>query len=378
MKKIVIAPDKFKGSLSALDFCTIVEQAIIRVCPDINVEKSPLADGGDGTIDVLQYYIGGDRIELQVNDPLFRTVKARYLLSSDKKTAYIEMSAASGIRLLSNNELNPMQTSTYGTGELIKDAVARGAKHIILGIGGSSTNDAGIGMARALGYRLLDDEGKELVGTGADLLRLKDIEPIKVLPYLKDVSFEVACDVDNQLFGLGGAAFVYGKQKGASDAMIVKLDDGLRNFNSVVEKLKHKSLQNIPGAGAAGGLGGGCIVFLDARLSPGIQLVMKKANFKSMIQDADWVITGEGCLDQQTLAGKVVKGVMEAVTNQKLAVFCGSHTLRNAADYFDYIGELLLHSQSLDDAIVHAAHYLRKVTEIFVNEYVCPNRTKTI
>ncbi|MBS2210732.1 glycerate kinase [Carboxylicivirga mesophila] len=372
MKKIVIAPDKFKGSLSAMEFCAIVEQTITGICPDVIIEKCPLADGGDGTIDVLQYYIGGDRVELQVNDPLFRPVNANYLLSSDSKKAYIEMSSASGIRLLSHDELNPMHTSTYGTGELIKDAIERGVKHIILGIGGSSTNDAGMGMARALGYRLFDDEEQELAGSGADLLKLRHIDLERVLPNLRDVCFEVACDVDNPLFGSDGAAFVYGKQKGASDSMIQQLDDGLRNFNAVINRLNHISLQNVPGAGAAGGLGGGCIAFLNARLSPGIRLVMKEANFLAKIQNADWIITGEGSLDEQTLAGKVVKGICDAQVAQKLAVFCGSNKLQDATNYFDYVGELMQISPNQEEAIANAEHYLKKVTEEFVSKHLCP------
>ncbi|MBR8536052.1 glycerate kinase [Carboxylicivirga sediminis] len=372
MKKIVIAPDKFKGSLSAMEFCAIVEQTILAICPDVIIEKCPLADGGDGTIDVLRYYIGGDRVELQVNDPLFRPVNANYLLSSDTKTAYIEMSSASGIRLLSHDELNPMHTSTYGTGELIKDAIERGAKHIFIGIGGSSTNDAGMGMARALGYKLLDGEGKELAGIGADLLKLRYIDPSEVLPNLKNVCFEVACDVDNPVYGSDGAAFVYSKQKGASDSMIKQLDDGLRNFDAVINRLYHISLHNIPGSGAAGGLGGGCIAFLNARLSSGIRLVMKEANFQAKIQNADWIITGEGSLDVQTLAGKVVKGILNAQVAQKLAVFCGSNRLQDATTYFDYVGELMQLSPNQKEAIANAELYLKKITEDFVRTHLCP------
>jgi len=368
MTKIIIAPDKFKESLTGLQFCDAIEKGIRKHVPDIEIEKLPLADGGDGTVEVLKYYLDGEMISLNVNDPLGRKVEASYLYSKTKKTAFIEMAEASGIRLLSNEEANPLKTSTYGTGELIKDALDKGVEHIILGIGGSATNDAGMGMARALGCRFFDKDNKELLGIGKDLQKIETIDASGVHSKIKEVNFEVACDVDNPLYGPNGAAYVYSPQKGASSKIVMELDNGLINFNEVVKSQFHLDLQNIKGAGAAGGLGAGCILFLGANLNSGIELIKNEAGFDQKIKGADWIITGEGKLDSQTFSGKVIRGVLDSLEDQKLALFCAlvdlSETEREKLKV-DHIAETSLYAKDLQDSMQNAGKYLEMAAESF-------------
>lgn len=371
--KIVIAPDKFKGSLSGIKFCNAVERGIGKHVNDAEIIKLPLADGGDGTVEALQFYTGGEYIEVEVNDPLNRKISANYLFSEEKKMAFIEMAEASGIRLLKTEEFSPLQTSTFGTGELVKDAIRKGAKQIIIGIGGSSTNDAGMGMARALGYRFFDKNGTELEGKGGDLNKLYSIDSSHVIEELIDVMFEVACDVDNPLFGLNGAAYIYSPQKGASPEIVKELDNGLQNFNAVVNAQFGKDLQSIPGAGAAGGLGAGCILFLNAELKSGTTLLKDVANFDETVKDADWIITGEGKFDEQTFSGKVIKGVLESRTSQKLAIFCGISELSEKQlkeHQIDFIAEMMTQATDFEDSIKNSERYLEKAAEEFAKLFL--------
>ncbi|BAX80266.1 glycerate kinase [Labilibaculum antarcticum] len=368
MKKIILAPDKFKGSLTGMEFCDVIERGIRKHTSDIEIIKLPLADGGDGTIEVLNFYLEGEMISIEVHDPLHRKITASYLYSEGKKTAYIEMAEASGIRLLKGDEANPMLTSTYGTGELINDALNRGVNHIILGIGGSATNDAGLGMARALGYTFLNEKKEGLKGIGADLILLNSIDSSAIHPRLNEVKFEVACDVDNPLYGENGAAYIYSPQKGATPEMVLKLDAGLQNFNEVVKKQFEADLQEISGAGAAGGLGAGCILFLNAILNSGIDLIKKEANFDTHIKGADWIITGEGKLDDQTFSGKVIRGVLDSITDQKLAIFCGLLDLKDDRVKelkIEHIAEMASYASSTEDSIQNAFVYLEKSAEEF-------------
>ena len=368
MKKIVVAPDKFKGSLSGIEFCDAVERGIKKQIENVTIVKLPLADGGDGTVDALKFYTGGKLIAAEVHDPLLRPIQARYLYAENEMLAFIEMAEASGIRLLKNDELNPLETSTYGTGELILDAINRGAKHILLGIGGSSTNDAGMGMANALGFRFFDAENNLLEGRGKDLNRLTTIDTSMVNTELRNIKFEVACDVDNPLFGPKGAAPVYAPQKGATKRVVEELDAGLRNFNEKVETQFGKNLQNIAGAGAAGGLGAGCVLFLNAELKSGTELIKSIANFDEQVKDADWIVTGEGKFDEQTFSGKVIKGVLDSRTNQQLAVFCGLSELtaeQIAAHKIDYLAEIIQQASGVEDSIKNAGKYLEEAAAQF-------------
>ncbi len=373
MKRIVVAPDKFKGSLTGIQFCDAVERGIKKVIDAVEIIKLPLADGGDGTVEALQYYTGGEYLRVLVNDPLMRKIEASYLYSASEKMAFIEMAEASGIRLLKTDELDPLRTSTFGTGELIIDAIERGVQQIILGIGGSSTNDAGMGMARALGFRFFDKNKTELLGRGEDLNKLEFIDTSEVDLKIKSVRFKVACDVDNPLYGLNGAAYIYSPQKGASPEIVKELDLGLQSFNNVVKDQFGKDLQSIPGAGAAGGLGAGSILFLNAELNSGTSLVKEVAGFDEKIIDADWIITGEGKFDEQTFSGKVIKGVLESRTNQRLAVFCGVSELdRSQLEEYkiDYISEMMEQAKNPEDSIKNSGRYLENAAERFARSFL--------
>lgn len=317
-----------------MEFCQAVSEGLCEVREDLEILHLPLADGGDGTIDVVQFYLGGQVVNVQVNDPLFRIINSSYIYSEDKRIAYIEMATASGLRLLQDHEINCMNTTSLGTGELIKDAISRGANQIILGIGGSATNDAGMGMASALGYEFINDVGQNIKPVGRELINLRSIKRKDVVPKLDEIVFKTACDVKNALHGPNGAAFVYAEQKGASQEEIMQLDSGLKNFAAVVQKQYAIDVQKIEGAGAAGGLGAASIVFLNAELVPGIELLKNLASFDNVIKDADWIITGEGKLDEQTLSGKTINGVLTSARtlNTPVAAFCGSvHLPKEAA-----------------------------------------------
>lgn len=324
--KFVLAPDKYKGSLSGEQFCEAVESGIRMVFPDAIIIKKPLADGGDGTIEVVKHYLNASEVKITVKDPLFRNVDAGYLLSNDKKTAFIEMSEASGYKLLAKNEMNCMRTTSFGTGELIEDALNKGVKEIVLGIGGSATNDGGMGMATALGYEFLDSDGTKLKPTGENLIKVKEIVEKGVHKGLSQTKFKVACDVNNPLYGENGAAKIYGPQKGASEEEVRFLDQGLKNFAEVIQSTFKVDVQSISGSGAAGGMGAGTMVFLNAVLTSGVDLVMEMADFENALADTDWIITGEGQLDGQTSSGKTIDGVLKLAIKKNIpvAAFCGS------------------------------------------------------
>ncbi len=324
--KFVLAPDKYKGSLTGHEFCHAVESGIKKVFPDAEILKRPLADGGDGTIEVVAHYLKAHSVSLEVTDPLFRKIKADYLLSDDRKTAFIEMSEASGYKLLTKAEMNCMHTTSLGTGEMIVNALEKGAKNIVLGIGGSATNDGGMGMATALGYEFLDANGKILEPTGKNLAHIDKIRRDGVYEKLKEANIQVACDVNNPLHGENGAAKVYGPQKGASSEEVELLDKGLEHFAKIIQTTFGVDVQKIPGAGAAGGMGAGAVVFLNAKLTSGVDLVMQLANFDEALANTDWIITGEGQLDGQTFSGKTIAGVIQSAQKKgvPIAAFCGS------------------------------------------------------
>ncbi|MCM4156731.1 glycerate kinase [Gramella sp. AN32] len=324
--KFVIAPDKFKGSLTGFEFCDAVEEGLSMVFPDAEILKMPLADGGDGTIEVVKHYLKGEKIMITANDPLFRPIKASYLYSAESNVAYVEMAEASGLNLLNKQERNCLYTSTFGTGELILDALKKGAKEIIVGVGGSATNDGGMGMASALGYQFLDKNGRELKPIGKNLVEVAKIDTSNVPRKLQEAKIKVACDVSNPFHGMKGAAKVYAAQKGASLEEIESLDKGLRNFSKIIMEKYAIELQKIKGSGAAGGIGGGAIVFLNGKLNSGIEMIKELANFDIAIKNTDWIITGEGKLDEQTLSGKTINGVVKSakLNNTPVAAFCGS------------------------------------------------------
>ncbi|KGK30772.1 glycerate kinase [Cellulophaga sp. E6(2014)] len=361
--KFVIAPDKFKGSLSGIEFCDAVEEGLLKVFPQADILKIPLADGGDGTVEVIKNYIQGTMVTVSVNNPLFEKVEASYLYSSATKTAYIEMAEASGLKLLAPSAYNCMITSTYGTGELIADCLDRGAEHLILGIGGSATNDAGMGMAAALGYEFFDVNNQALQPIGSNLIKVHHIAANKVSKKLQKLKVQVACDVTNPLYGKNGAAFIYGAQKGANEAQIKELDVGLQQFSRVLNTMYGTDVQQIVGGGAAGGMGVGVSIFLKGTLASGIELLKELANFDARIQGAHWIITGEGKLDTQSLSGKTIQGVLTAAHKEKIkvAALCGVVDLSIAAQEalgITYTTSILKEITTIEEAMATSADNL--------------------
>ena len=319
-RKIVVASDSFKGSLTSLQVADSAEVGVHEVYSDCEVVKVNVADGGEGTMEALRQTLGGKVVHVDVADPLGRMVNAPYVILDDGVTAVLEMSAASGLTLLEPGERNPLKTSTYGTGQLIADALSKGCRKFLVGIGGSATNDAGMGMMRALGCRFLDGDGKELDGTGASLIKVEDIDVSCMAEGLNESEFIVACDVDSPLYGPKGAAFVFSPQKGADSDMVAALDRGLEHFASVVKRVTGRDIAGVPGAGAAGGLGGGFLAFTNARLERGVEMVLDAIGFDSLIKGSDLVITGEGRVDFQTLTGKTPYGVLKRARKQNIPV----------------------------------------------------------
>jgi glycerate kinase len=305
---VLIAADKFKGSLSAVAVCRAIAEGVIEADPSANVTQVPMADGGEGTSEILTALSKGTTSIVRVHDPLGRPVEATFGLSPNRAEAFIEMAEASGLTRLSIPERNPAHTSTVGTGELILAAIDAGAKRIIMGIGGSATNDVGIGMASALGFRFLDEERQELIPVGINLGKIHFIDSSHVDKRIDDISFIVLCDVTNPLYGPDGASCVFAAQKGAERQTVEDLEKGVVHFSNLVRE-KYGVEINFPGAGAAGGLGAGAKLFLGASLRSGIGFMIDYTSLEKSVMEADLVITGEGKADQQTLSGKVVAGI---------------------------------------------------------------------
>jgi glycerate kinase len=325
---IVVAPDKFKGSIDSLTLCAVIKKEILAIQPDALVETFPLADGGDGFAGIVHHYFGTTTVFSKTIDPLGRPITAAYQYAEASATAYIEMAAASGLALLEESEYDPMLASSYGTGLVIRDAISRGAQKIVLGIGGSATNDGGMGMADALGYMFLDKNEDPLDPCGENLSLINEI----VMPetdYLEDIEFQVACDVKNPFYGPEGAAFVYAPQKGASAEQVITLDEGLKHLDDLFIKYFNRSVATLPGAGAAGGMGGGCEVFLGARLISGTDHIIEEVGLEAKIAQANVIITGEGCFDEQSLQGKVVGTLARLAQkhNKRLRVVCGKSNM---------------------------------------------------
>ena len=370
--KIVIASDSFKGSLASIEVAQSIEMGIFDVFPSCDVVKVAVADGGEGTMDALCQTLGGRFIRIPVQDPIGRTIFASYVILEDGNTAVLEMSSASGLTLLTPAERNPMLTSTYGTGQLIDDAIGRGCRRFLVGIGGSATNDAGMGMLTALGYRFLDAEGNELSGAGASLSKVCGIDCSGVSQAVRDSEFIVACDVDSPLYGPDGAAYVFAPQKGADPDMVKALDDGLRHYADVVasytgkipmhggpsctgETSIMKDAASMPGAGAAGGLGYAFVAFFGARLQRGVDMVLDAVGFDSIIEGADLVITGEGRIDAQTLTGKTPYGVLQRASRQNIPVIAlaGSVALDDSSG-FTAIRQITPPDMQLSEAMLPA------------------------
>jgi glycerate kinase len=306
--KVVIAIDSFKGSLSSIEAGMAIKEGILKAC-DAEIVVKPLADGGEGTVDALFYGTDGSEVKIDVSGPLGEKVTCTYGILKGGKTAIIEMAQAAGIKLVPKHKLNPLYTTTYGVGEMIKDAIDRGCRNFIIGIGGSATNDGGIGMLKALGYEFYDAEGLPVNPIGNDLSKIASLKTDNAHDKLSECSFRIACDVNSPLYGPTGAAYVFGPQKGATPQIVEALDAGLRNYSEVVKKTTGKDTSSIAGAGAAGGLGYAFITFLNAKLESGINIILDEIRLEDDIKDCDVVITGEGKLDYQTTMGKAPIGV---------------------------------------------------------------------
>lgn len=363
LKKVVIAPDSFKESLSALEVAEAIERGFRQIFPQVQYVKLPMADGGEGTVDSMVAATGGEIVTVAVTGPLGQPVQAFYGLLGEGETAVIEMAAASGLHLAPKAQRDPRMTTSYGTGELIQAALDRGVKTIILGIGGSATNDGGAGMMQALGARLLDENRQALPPGGAALAQLAYIDLSGVDPRLQQMSITAACDVDNPLCGANGASAVFGPQKGATPEMVTQLDAALRHYGTLLEQATGREVINAPGAGAAGGMGAALLGMLNARLRPGIEIVIETLQLEEALRDADLVITGEGRLDSQSIHGKTPIGVARVAKRFGLPVIGIAGSL--SKDYqvvhqhgIDAAFSVLDRVVSLEEALAEAADNL--------------------
>ena len=320
--RILICPNAYKGSLTSSLAALAIQEGLLLALPDAAIVKIPLADGGDGTLETLVEATGGTFHTALVRDPLGRPISARWgrLGGDQSDTAILEMAEASGLRLLSREEYDPRVTTTSGMGDLMNEALRAGCTRLLIGIGGSATNDGGAGMARALGAKFRDEDGRELPEGGAALIALTQVDR-KDFAFPSTVPVTVACDVDNPLCGAEGASAIYGPQKGATPEMVFQLDTALAHYAEVLEKMEGKSVRDLPGAGAAGGLGAGLLAFCNAELKSGIEMVMEACGFEEALKRCDLVITGEGRLDGQTRRGKVISGVIRRAKAAGLPVF---------------------------------------------------------
>lgn len=367
--KILICPDKFKGSLTAYEAAGCIREGIMKVMPDAECKLMPMADGGEGTVDALINATGGRKVVARVHDPLMRLINATYGISGDSTTAFVEMAAASGLSLLAPNERDPMHTTSYGTGELFIHAIEQGVKKIIVGIGGSATIDGGVGMARACGIKFYDDKGNETGAGGKSMKSISMIDISSLDKRIRACEITVACDVRNVLAGKEGAAFVYGRQKGASDADIIELDNGLKHLADLIRRDLKQSVNELPGGGAAGGMGAGIAAFLNGNLKNGFELIADHAGLDEWIRKADLVITGEGKMDEQTMYGKTPAGVasMAKAANKPVLAFAGSMagkpgTLANNKGFTTII-PIVDSPMPVEEAMKRAGELLRNAAE---------------
>jgi glycerate kinase len=362
--KIVIAPDSYKESLTALEVAIEIEAGFREVFPDAEYLKLPMADGGEGTVAAMVAATSGTLVEVGVTGPLGEAVTACYGLTGDGKTAIIEMAAASGLALVPPNLRNPLKTTTYGTGELIKAALDAGIHHLIIGIGGSATNDGGAGMLQALGVKLLDQSDSEIGFGGGELANLIRIDTGSMDSRLELCRIEAACDVNNPLTGPQGASAIFGPQKGATPEIVAQLDDNLSHYASLIHRDLDVQADTMPGAGAAGGMGAALLAFCGATLRPGIDIVMEAVGLEAAVQDANLVITGEGRIDSQTIHGKTPIGVARVAKRYGTPVIGIAGSLSSDVDVvhehgIDAVFSVLSRTGTIDDALADAAANVR-------------------
>jgi glycerate kinase len=365
---VLIAPDSFKGSLSSKEVSNAIEKGFKKVLPQSNTKKVPIADGGEGTVESVIESAGGRIYRVVVHDPLMRRISSFFGILDDGKTAVIEMAAASGIGLLRREEQDPWYTTSYGTGELIKAALDRKCSTIILGIGGSATNDAGAGMLSALGVKLTDKTGSVIKPGGGFLSEISSIDVSDLDKRINNTKMLVACDVNNPLTGESGSSFVYGPQKGADKDMILKLDNNLKHFASLVKKIHGRDIETIPGSGAAGGIGGGLLGFLDAELMPGFELISQVIKLEKFIKDSHLVITGEGKIDNQTIYGKAPAGILKLAKKYNIPVIAVTGQLESGSDElyemgFQVIMPIVDKPMNLEEAFKSASFLLEDTGE---------------
>lgn len=366
--KFVLAPDSFKESMTSKEACDAMERGIKKVIKDAECIKVPMADGGEGTVEALVWATNGTILKAIVKGPLGDEVEAKFGILGDSKTAVIEMAEASGIALVARDKRNPMISTTFGTGQLIKEVLNLGVEKIVIGIGGSATNDGGAGMVQALGGSLLDKDGNELSFGGGELGKLCEIDTSKLDKRLKDVEIEVACDVTNPLCGEHGASYVFGPQKGATKEMVAKLDKNLEHFAKKIKEYLGKDIKNVEGAGAAGGLGASLLAFLDCKLKKGIDIVIENTKLEEKLEGADFLFTGEGSIDNQTIYGKTPMGVaLIAKKKGAKTIAFGGRILEGSENLYD-IGISALFSIipgviSLDEALKDGSKNLERTVE---------------
>ena len=365
---VLIAPDSFKGSISSREVANYIEKGFKKILPQANIKKVPIADGGEGTVESVIESAGGSILKAVVHDPLMRKINSFFGILDNGKTAVIEMAAASGIGLLSPEEQNPWYTTSYGTGELIKAALYEGCSNIILGIGGSATNDAGAGMLRALGVKFTDKTGNEVKHGGGFLSEISSFDVSRLDKRIKAAKIQVASDVSNPFTGITGASLVYGPQKGANEDMVFKLDKNLKHFAYLIKKILNKDIESIPGAGAAGGMGGGLLAFFDAELIPGFQLISRITGLEALIKNSHMVITGEGKIDNQTLYGKTPIGILKMAQEYKVPVIAVTGNLSESTDKlykigFQVIMPIIDKPMTIDEALKNAPSMLEDTGE---------------
>lgn len=357
MKKIVIAPDSFKGTLTSVQVCEVIEKICCQYFPDLEIVKLPVADGGEGLVNAMLFSCPGEKVTATVKDPLMRDIEAGYGILADG-TAVIEMASASGLPLLAVGERNVLRTTTFGTGQLIGDALHRGCRKFILGIGGSATNDGGAGMAAALGINYCDEVGRVIL-CGGDLSGIHRIDVTGMIDGLREAKFTIACDVNNPLYGPNGAACIYGPQKGATPEQVEYLDQGLMNLSRLIIGEYQIDLQKIPGSGAAGGIAAPLIVFTGAKLSPGVDVILDALDFERQLENCDLVITGEGRSDAQSGMGKLLSGVGRRSKANGVPVIAISGTLQQGYEglyaegivaFFSTCREVCTLEQALENA----------------------------
>lgn len=371
---ILIVSDSYKGSCSSIEVANSIEKGIKSVDKRIRINKLPIADGGEGTIDSIIQVTKGKIKYLDVLDPLGRKIKSKYGLLPGNE-AIVEMAAASGLDLLEDTELNPLKTTTYGTGQLINAAIEDGAKRIYVGIGGSATNDGGVGMAKALGVSFKDESGKEIALGGEELIRIDKIDISNINKKIYDVEIIVISDVNNPLCGENGASYVYGPQKGARLEDIKKLDKALSHLADVIKRDLNKDIKNLKGAGAAGGLGGGLVAFCDASIKSGIEIMLDIINIDYYLKDTDLVITGEGRIDGQSIHGKVPVGVAKRSKKYNIPVVAivgsmGEGAQKTYSHGIDQIVDIIDSPMTLDYAIEHASELIEKAAVNVMKSYI--------